>query len=153
MTNRPYIIYPDKAVPLTDDGLEVAIKRYINEPGLVSFGVVDFVPGWYVAPHRHHIWELIIIDNSSEEPGYIFFDNLWWRTDPGCGVFLPKGSTHGWSAGNKKGFKMLWIYPGTHEEAGRIYHGDPDDFHAITPEEERSALVWTEEKARAIKNK
>jgi len=151
MDARPYIIYSDTAGIIKEAGLgEIVIKRYINEPGQVSFGVVDFVPGWFLAPHHHHTWELIIIDGSSEGSGYTFFDECWWRADPGCGVFLPKGCTHCWSAGNEKGFKMLWIYPASHEEAGRIYDVDPETFRAITPEEERSALIWTAEVARSI---
>ena len=45
---------------------------------------------------------------------------------------------------------MLWIYPAAHEEADRIWDGDPKTFRAITPEEERKALVWTEETARSV---
>ena len=65
---------------------------------------------------------------------------------------MPKGYTHCWSAGNEKGFKMLWIYPAAHEEADRIWDGDSKTFRAITPEEERNALVWTEETALYIRN-
>ena len=151
MSAKPYIVYPDNFEVLREAELGERIsKRFINEPGQVSFGVVDFVPGWFVAPHHHQTWELIIIDGSSEGPGYTFFDGHWWRADPGCGVFLPKGSTHCWSSGNKKGFKMLWIYPGSHEEAGRIYDADPETFRAITPEEEKNALVWTKETAHSL---
>ncbi|HEY56382.1 MAG TPA: hypothetical protein G4N90_02975 [Dehalococcoidia bacterium] len=151
MSARPYIIYPDKAGRLHEAGLgEVVVKSFIDEPGQVSFGVIDFVPGWFLAPHHHHTWELIIVDSSSEGPGYTFFEEHWWRADPGSCLFVPKGYTHCWSAGNKKGFKMLWIYPGSHEEAGRIYDGDSQDFKAITPEEEGNALVWTAETARSV---
>ncbi len=151
MGAKPYIIYPDKARLLYEAGLgEIVINNYINEPGQVSFGVVDFVPGWFLAPHHHHTWELIIVGDSSEGPGYTFFDSHWWRVDPGGCLFVPKGYTHCWSAGNEKGFKMLWIYPGSHEEAGRIYDGNPQNFKAITTEEEMNALVWTEETARSV---
>ncbi len=153
MGAKPYIIYPDKARLLYEAGLgEIVINNYINEPGQVSFGVVDFVPGWFLAPHHHHTWELIIVGDSSEGPGYTFFDSHWWRVDPGGCLFVPRGYTHCWSAGNEKGFKMLWIYPGSHEEAGRIYDGDPQTFKAITTEEEMYALVWTEETARSVSN-
>jgi quercetin dioxygenase-like cupin family protein len=151
MTDRPYIVYPDTAKLISEAGLEqIVIKGYINEPGLLSFGTVDFVPGWFVAPHSHHTWELIIVGDSSEGPGYTFFDGHWWRVKPGSCVFVPKGYTHCWSAGNKKGFKMLWIYPASHEAAGRVWDGDPKTFRAITPEEESNALVWTEETARSV---
>jgi len=146
---RPYITYSNTtdSVEVQHIG-EVVTKCYINEPGKVSFGVIDYIPRWFIALHHHHIWELIIIDNSSEGPGYTFFNGYWWRADPGSAVFLPKGCPHAWSAGNDKGFKMLWIYGGSHEEAGRIYHGDAQTFQPITLEEERSALIWTAEAAR-----
>lgn len=146
MDFRPYIVYPtSESVEAHQIGAVVA-KCYINEPGQVSFGVIDYVPGWFIALH-HHTWELIIIDSSSEGPGYTFFDGHWWRADPGSGVFLPKGCPHAWSSGNEKGFKMLWIYGGSPEEAGRVYDADPETFQAITPEEKRSALIWTAEAA------
>jgi len=147
MDFRPYIVYPtSESVEAHQIGAVVA-KCYINEPGQVSFGTIDYVPGWFIALHHHHTWELIIIDSSSEGPGYTFFDEHWWWADPGSGVFLPKGCPHAWSSGNEKGFKMLWIYGGSPEEAGRVYDADPETFQAITPEEERSALIWTAEAA------
>jgi quercetin dioxygenase-like cupin family protein len=151
MTDRPYIVYPDTAELIQEAGLEqIAIKGYIDEPGLLSFGTIDFVPGWFISPHSHYTWELIIVGASSEGPGYTFFDSHWWRVDPGGCLFVPKGYPHCWSAGNEKGFKMLWIYPAAHEEADRIWDGDPKTFRAITPEEERKALVWTEKTARSV---
>ena len=45
---------------------------------------------------------------------------------------------------------MLWVYPGSHEEAGRIYDGDSQTFKAITRAEEINALVWTAETARSL---
>ena len=144
MSIRPYITYPSatESVELHQVGAVVA-KCYINEPGQVSFGVVDYIPGWFTALHHHHTWELIIIDSSSEGIGYIFFDGCWWRADPGSAVFVPKEYSHAWSAGNDKGFKMLWIYGGSYEEAGRISDVDAHTFRPIAPEEESSALIWT----------
>ncbi len=151
MGARPYIADTSTAAILEVDQFGVIFNRcHIDEPGQVSFGVKDYAPGRFVSLHHHHTWELIIIDGSSEGPGYTFFDGHWWRADPGCGVFIPKGSTHCWSSGNEQGFKMLWIYPGSHEEAGRIYDVDPETFRAITPEEEKNALVWTKETARSL---
>lgn len=144
MNARPYIVYPHTARPVEAGQLgAVVVKCYVNEPGQVSFGVIDYVPGWFIALHHHRTWELIIIDHSSEGPGYTFFEGRWWRADPGSGVFLPKGCPHAWSAGRERGFKMLWIYGGSHEEAGRIYDVDPQTFQPITLEEERAALTWT----------
>ncbi len=146
MSTKPYIIYPDTARPVEVGKLgAVNIMCYVNEPGQVSFGVIDYVPGWFIATHHHHMWELIIVDNSSEGPGYTFFDGRWWRADPGSGVFLPKGVPHAWSAGNQHGFKMLWIYGGSLEEAGRIYDTDPATFQPITQEQECAASIWTPE--------
>lgn len=144
MHARPYIVYPETACPVESGQLGAVVNRcFINEPGQVSFGVIDYVPGWYIALHHHHTWELIIIDKSSEGPGYAFFDGHWWCADPGSGVFLPKGVPHAWSAGREKGFKMLWIYGGSHEEAGRIYDVDPRAFMPITPDDEDTTLRWT----------
>jgi quercetin dioxygenase-like cupin family protein len=120
----------------------VEVMRYINEPGKVSFGVIDYVPGWFIATHHHRTWELIVIDGSSEGPGYTFFDGKWWRADPGSAVYLPKGVPHAWSAGSKKGFKMLWVYGGSTEEAGRIFDGNQEDFQSISVEEEQAAVPW-----------
>jgi len=147
MNTRPYIVYPDMAKIVELAGTAV-VKSYINEPGQVSFGVIDYVPGWFIALHHHQTWELIIIDNSSEGPGYTFFDGHWWQADPGSGIFFPKGCPHAWSAGNDKGFKMLWIYGDSHEKAGRIYEGDAQTFQPITLDEEKSALLWTAEAVR-----
>jgi len=150
MDIRPYITYPSAAdtVEVHQIG-EVVAKCYVNEPSQVSFGVIDYVPGWFIALHSHETWELIIIDSSSEGPGYTFFDGHWWRADPGSAVFLPKGCPHAWSSGNEKGFKMLWIYGGSHQEAGRTYHVDPEAFQPITRDEERKALTWTPEAAQS----
>jgi len=146
MSAKPYIIYPNTAKPVEVGQLGAVVNMcYINEPGQVSFGAIDYVPGWFIAIHHHRTWELIIIDNSSDGPGYTFFDECWWRADKGSGIFFPKGFPHAWSAGSMYGFKMLWIYGGSHEEAGRIYDIDPQTFQPITPEEERAALTWTPE--------
>lgn len=144
MNIRPYITYAHstKSVEVHHIGLVVA-KRYINEPGQVSFGTIDYVPGWFIPLHHHHTWELIIIDNSSEGPGYTFFDGHWWKADPGSGVFIPKGYPHAWSSGNNSGFKMLWIYGGSSQEADRINDVDPEAFRPITQEEESKAVAWT----------
>jgi hypothetical protein len=147
MNARPFIVYPNsESVKVIPTGAAV-VNCFIDEPGEVSFGTIDYVPGWFIALHHHHTWELIIIDGSSEGPGYTFFDGSWWRADPGCGVLLPKGYPHAWSSGNDKGFKMLWIYGGAHDEASRIYDTDPETFRPITPEEERKAPIWTAEAA------
>jgi len=144
MSTKPYIIYPATAHPVEQGQLgAVSIMRFVDEPGQVSFGVIDYVPGWFIALHHHHTWELIIIDSSSEGPGYTFFGDRWWRADPGSGVFIPKGFPHAWSAGNDARFKMLWIYGDSQEEAGRVYDVDPGTFQPITREAERGALVWT----------
>ena len=150
MDIRPYITYPSATdtVEVHQIG-EVVTKCYVNEPSQVSFGVIDYVPGWFIALHSHETWELIIIDSSSEGPGYTFFDGHWWRAAPGSAVFIPKTHPHAWSSGNEKGFKMLWIYGGSHQEAGRTYHVDPEAFKPITPAEEGKALTWTSEAARS----
>ncbi|MBM2824906.1 MAG: AraC binding protein [Dehalococcoidales bacterium] len=147
MDARPYIVYPRANKSAAGTKTELAINTFVNEPGQVSFGVNDFVPGLFRSLHRHYTWELIIIDSSSAGPGYTFFDGHWWRAEPGSGVFVPKGCPHSWSSGNSKGFKMLWVYGGSREEAGRIWDVRPEDGQPITPEEERNALVWTAEAA------
>jgi len=150
MSIKPYITYPGitGSAEVQQVG-EVVTKCYVNEPGQVSFGVIDYIPGWFIALHSHQTWELIIIDSSSESPGYTFFDGHWWKADPGSAVFIPKTYPHAWSSGNKKGFKMLWIYPGSHQEAGRTYHLDTETFQPITPGEEGKAPIWTPEAVRS----
>ena len=81
MNTKPYIVYSDTASSAVSPEGGV-INKYISEPGQVSFGVIDFTPGLFRALHHHHTWELIIVDNSSEGPGYTFFDGQWWRVDP-----------------------------------------------------------------------
>jgi hypothetical protein len=44
---------------------------------------------------------------------------------------------------------MLWIYAGSYQEAGRVWHEDNDLSHAITPDEEKNAWMWTPETAEA----
>jgi len=141
--DRPYITYSnkDKRAEVQQVG-PVVSTCYVNEPGQVSFGVIDYVPGWFIALHHHHTWELIIIDSSSAGPGYTFFEGHWWRAEPGSGVFIPRECPHAWSSGNIKGFKMLWIYGGSHEEAGRVYDADPETFQPITQQEEKNAFMW-----------
>ncbi len=147
MDAKPYIVYPVAGRSTKVAPAELVARTFINETGQVSFGVNDFVPGSFRTLHRHHTWELIIIDNISAGPGYIFFDSHWWRVDPGSGVFVPKGYPHAWSSGNSKGFKMLWVYGGSREQAGRIWDVRPEDGQGITPDEEKNALVWTAEAA------
>ncbi|MFC1907905.1 cupin domain-containing protein [Chloroflexota bacterium] len=143
MNNRPYITYSNKGNPAEVQQIGRIVKTcYINEPGQVSFGVIDYAPNWFIALHHHHTWELIIIDTASAGSGYTFFDGHWWRAEPGSGVFIPRGYPHAWCSGNNEGFKMLWIYGGAHDEAGCIYNVDPDTFQPITQEEEHSALIW-----------
>ena len=141
MRSGPYITYSSK--PLSTQKLgDVVIKGYVNEAGQVSFGVIDYVPGWNIPLHRHNTWELIIIDASSPNAGFVLFDSRWWRAEPGSSVFVPKGFPHAWSSGNDKGFKMLWVYGGAHEEAGRIYEGNPNAFEPISRSEEMAATMW-----------
>jgi quercetin dioxygenase-like cupin family protein len=143
LNQQPYIIYPSGGQQVEAGQLnEVVVTRYIDEPGQVSFGTIDYVPGWHIALHHHNTWELIIIDGSSAGPGYTFFDGRWWRADPGSGVFVPRGYPHAWSCGNSKGFKMLWVYGDSATKAGRAYDTDPDSFRAITEEQEDGAGIW-----------
>ncbi len=144
MNQQPYIIYPSEGKQVEAGRVgEVVNTCYIDEPGQVSFGVIDYVTGWRIPLHHHTTWELIIIDKSSAAPGYTLFDGRWWRAEPGCGVFLPKGYSHAWSCGNSKGFKMLWVYGESAEKAGRIYDCDPASFQAITEEQEKNASIWS----------
>lgn len=141
MDLRPFISYPDQG---TVGHIGPVIARgYVNVPGQVSFSTIDYIPGWFIATHTHGTWELILIDGSSEGPGYTFFDNQWWRADPGSAAFFPRGYSHAWCSGNKQGFKMLAVYGGSYKEAGRTYAVDPKDFRHITPEEEANARAWT----------
>jgi quercetin dioxygenase-like cupin family protein len=147
MNNKPYITYLSK--PLEIQKIDsVLSKCYVNEVGQVSFGTIDYIPGWFIALHHHYTWELIIIDCSSAGPGYTLFNGCWWRAEPGSAVFIPKGFSHAWSSGNDKGFKMLWVYGGSHEEADRLYDVDPQIFQPISQEEERSVFAW---KAKATR--
>ena len=111
---------------------------YVDEPGKVSFGIKDYAPGVFIPLHHHHTWELVIIDSISEGPGYIFFDEKWWRCDPETVVFIPNEYPCAWSAG-RKSFRMLWIYGGSLEETGRVLDLDTRADCAITPEEEYRA--------------
>jgi quercetin dioxygenase-like cupin family protein len=90
MEAKPYIRYP-KPYQAGAAG-EVSGTPFINEPGQVSYGVNDFKPGLFRALHGHHTWELLLVDSSSEGPGYVYFDGRWWRVPPGAAVFVPKGS-------------------------------------------------------------
>ena len=142
MSNKPYITYPTNPLSTQHVGT-VITKAYINEAGQVSFGVIDYIPGWYIPVHHHNTWELIIIDASSPYSGFVWFDGLWWRAEPGSSVFVPRGFPHAWSSGNSKGFKMLWVYGGAHEEAGRVFDGNPDAFKPISRKEEKAAAKWS----------
>jgi quercetin dioxygenase-like cupin family protein len=142
MSDKPYITYVNNPLSTQQIG-NVIIKAYVNEAGEVSFGVIDYVPGWYIPLHRHNTWELIIIDASSPSAGFVLFDRRWWRAEPGSSVFVPVGFPHAWSSGNEKGFKMLWVYGSTHEEAGRMYEGNPDTFKPISRSEENAAAIWS----------
>ncbi|MDD5082330.1 MAG: AraC family ligand binding domain-containing protein [Dehalococcoidales bacterium] len=144
---RPYITYAAQPRETQQVG-SVVSKSYINEAGQVSFGVIDYVPGWAIPLHHHHTWELILIDSSSAGPGYTFFEGRWWRAEPGSAVFVPRGFPHAWSSGNERGFKMLWVYGGAHEEASRVFDTDPQTFKSITREEERAAPRWSPGAAR-----
>jgi quercetin dioxygenase-like cupin family protein len=100
LTSRPYITYPKPARPAAKRG-ELETVTFVNEPGMVSFGVNDFLPGMFRPLHGHYTWEVIIVGDKSDGPGYVRFDGRWWRVDPGASVFVPKGYTHAWSAGKK----------------------------------------------------
>jgi quercetin dioxygenase-like cupin family protein len=145
MSDKPYMIYPSTATTHGESGAKVTSKLFINEPGKVCYGTADFIPGWSVALHTHNTWEIIIVGGESEGPGYVFFDDQWWRADPGSALFVPKGFVHAWSAGNHNGFKMLWIYKGSVEEAGRNWVEDYRPAPLISPEEEEKASVWAPE--------
>jgi quercetin dioxygenase-like cupin family protein len=142
MSNKPYITYSDNPLSTQKVGA-VVTKAYVNEAGQVSFGVIDYVPGWYIPLHRHNTWELIIIDASSPNAGFVLFNGRWWRAEPGSSVFVPKGYPHAWASGNETGFKMLWVYSGSHEEAGRTYEGNPEAFKPISKSEEKAARMWS----------
>ncbi|MFC1988942.1 cupin domain-containing protein [Chloroflexota bacterium] len=101
------------------------------------------MPGVSRGLHHHNTWEVIIVDNSSEGPGFTYFNEKWWMVDPGGTVFVPKGYPHAWSCGNNNVFKMLWIYGGTREEAGRCWEDDSKTSMVITPKEEILASRWT----------
>ncbi len=45
---------------------------------------------------------------------------------------------------------MLWVYGGSREEAGRIWHVKARGGKGVSPEEEKDALVWTPEAAGAV---
>ncbi len=49
---RPYITYPGitGSAEVQQVG-EVVDKCYVNEPSQVSFGVIDYVPGWFIASY------------------------------------------------------------------------------------------------------
>jgi len=145
MKDSPYMVYPATAKTHAEPGVKVVSKLFVNEMDRVCYGTVDFVPGWSVALHSHNTWELIIVGGESEGPGYVFFYDQWWRADPGSTLFVPKGFVHGWSAGNNNGFKMLWVYEGSVEQAGRNWVNDYRPSPLISPEEENDALVWTPE--------
>ncbi len=143
MNAKPYITYPGRIKPEQVQRIgDVVSTAYVNEPGQVSSGDIDYVPGWFIATHHHDTWELIIIDASSPEAGFVLIDGKWWRAEPGSRVFIPKGVPHAWSSGNNKGFKMLWNYGGSHEESGRAYDADPKTFKPISREKEKNAAVW-----------
>jgi quercetin dioxygenase-like cupin family protein len=142
MRAETYVVYPHTAKIITEAKVEVVGRLYINEAGRVCFGSTDFAPRSSVALHSHNSWEVIFVDTGSEGPGFVFFDNKWWRADPGTAVFVPKGLVHGWSAGNSKGFKMLWTYEGSVEEAGRNWAKDHRASQSIGVAEERDATLW-----------
>ena len=75
MEARPYIKSPKPYQPGATG--EVSGTPLINEPGQVSLGINDFKPGLFRALHGHHTWELVLVDSSSEGPGYIYFDGRW----------------------------------------------------------------------------
>jgi len=143
MEEQLRFVYPGIRPPAESKEIgHVLSQTWVNEAGVVSFGTINYVPGWYIAPHHHDIWELIIIDRSSPAAGFVYLDSRWWRAEPGSAVFIPRGVIHAWCSGNDQGFLMLGIYSGSTEEAGRHYDVDPRKFRAITREEERQAALW-----------
>ena len=76
MNNNPYITYSSRSMEMQQIG-SVLSKCYVNEAGQVSIGVIDYVPGWFIALHRHYTWELIIIDSSSAGLGYTLLEGRW----------------------------------------------------------------------------
>lgn len=148
MTAKPYITYPKPQTP--GSGKEVPGETFIDEPGKACCGANDFTPGLCRALHGHHTWELVIVDGSSEGPGYVQFDGRWWRVDPGAAVFIPKLYPHAWSSGNTRGFRMLYVYGGSRGEAGRVWYVPADQGIPISPEEEKTAQTWTREAANVI---
>ena len=144
MNNQPYIVSPGISAAIKEERIgELFTRLYIDKPSQLSFGIIDFVPKTAVSLHIHNTWELVLVDSISEGPGYVFFDGNWWQAAPGCGVYMPKGHPHAWSAGNNNGFKMLYIYGGSREEAGRVWTEEAKTFQPITTEEERKAILWT----------
>jgi quercetin dioxygenase-like cupin family protein len=145
MTDKPYVAYPGSGRP-GGPAASPFSATYVSEPGKVSFGVQEFPPHYIRSLHRHNLWELIIIDGSSEGPGYVFFDGRWWSILPGAGVFVPRGYPHSWSSGKNR-FKMLWVYGGSRDEAGRIYDVPEGEARPITEEEEKAATLWSADRA------
>lgn len=145
MTDSPYMVYPARAQTHAEPGVQVMPMLFINEPGQVCYGTVDFLPRQALALHTHNTWELIIVGGESPGPGFVFFDDQWWRADPGAALFVPKGGIHAWSAGSHNGFKMLWVYQGSVQEAGRNWVKDHRPSPIISPEEEKNAPLWTPE--------
>ena len=79
MDAKPYIVYPEMAEVIGEKLGQLLPKCFVNEPGQVSYGIVDFVPGRSLALHTHHTWELILVDRSSKAPGFTRFAGHWWR--------------------------------------------------------------------------
>src|ERR1039457_3775599 len=97
MTIQPFSTYPGSPAEVLQV-VEVVSKTYVNEPGQVSFGTIDYVPGWHVSLHHHNVWELILIDGGSAGAGFVMFGGRWWRAEPGSAVFVPKNYPHAWSS-------------------------------------------------------
>ena len=55
------MIYPSAATEHGKPGVKVTSKFFVNKPGKVSYGTVDFVPIWPVALRLHDAWELVIV--------------------------------------------------------------------------------------------
>ena len=82
MATKPFITNQARPAETGHIG-DVISKTYLNQPGQVSFGTIDYSPGWFISLHHHDLWELIIIDGSSAGPGFVMFDGRWWRAAPG----------------------------------------------------------------------
>ena len=117
--------------PVLETGVDVDMVGFVDRPGQVSAGTIDYQPGQCLALHTHRRWELIIVDFGSMASGFVKTSGSWWDIIPGGYTYLPVGCEHGWSCGNYGSFLMRWYYGGSREEAGRDFVGNPKSFSSI----------------------